>query len=63
VMPEHVHLLVNEPPGATLADALHLLKLSFAKRVQSRQRQSRVLSGRSDIMIGTFVTLRNSRSS
>ena len=27
--------MVNEPPGATLADALHLLKLSFAKRVQS----------------------------
>jgi REP element-mobilizing transposase RayT len=33
VMPEHVHLLVNEPPGATLADAVHFLKLSFAKRV------------------------------
>ena len=35
VMPEHVHLLVNEPPRATLADAVHCLKLSFAKRVQS----------------------------
>ena len=35
VMPEHVHLLVNEPPGATLADAVHSLKLSFAKRVRS----------------------------
>jgi putative transposase len=35
VMPEHVHFLVNEPPGATVADAVHYLKLSFAKRVQS----------------------------
>ena len=34
-MPEHVHLLVNEPPCATVADAVHYLKLSFAKRVQS----------------------------
>lgn len=32
VMPEHVHLLVNEPCDATLADALHHLKLNFAKR-------------------------------
>jgi len=32
VMPEHVHLLLNEPEGM-LADAIHLLKLSFAKRV------------------------------
>jgi putative transposase len=35
VMPEHVHFLVNEPPGATVAAAVHYLKLSFAKRVQS----------------------------
>jgi putative transposase len=33
VMPEHVHLLVNEPSHSTLADALHYLKLCFAKRV------------------------------
>ncbi len=36
VMPEHVHLLVNEPERATLADAIHYLKLSFAKRLRSR---------------------------
>jgi len=34
VMPEHVHLLLNEPPHASLADAIHYLKLSFAKRVR-----------------------------
>jgi len=32
VMPEHVHLLVSEPETQTLADAIHFLKLSFAKR-------------------------------
>ena len=37
IMPEHVHLLLSEPPGATLADALHFLKLSFAKRLRSRR--------------------------
>jgi REP-associated tyrosine transposase len=37
VMPEHVHLLVNEPDRATLADAIHYLKLSFAKRLRSRR--------------------------
>jgi putative transposase len=36
VMPEHVHLLLSEPTRATLADALHFLKLSFAKRLRSR---------------------------
>ena len=36
VMPEHVHLLVNEPPKAVLADAIHYLKLSFSKRVTPR---------------------------
>ena len=35
VMPEHVHLLLNEPPQSTLADAIHDLKLSFAKRARS----------------------------
>ena len=33
VMPEHVHLLVNEPPQGMLADAIHYLKLSFTKRL------------------------------
>jgi len=37
VMPEHVHLLLSEPTRATLADALHFLKLSFAKRLRSRR--------------------------
>src|SRR5436190_17039344 len=36
VMPEHVHLLVSEPPHIKLADAIHYLKLSFAKRLRSR---------------------------
>ena len=35
VMPEHVHLLVSEPEQATLAEAMHFLKLSFAKRLRS----------------------------
>jgi len=35
VMPEHVHLLVGEPERQTLADAIHFLKLSFAKRWRS----------------------------
>ncbi len=35
VMPEHVHLLVSEPEPATLAQAIHYLKLSFAKRLRS----------------------------
>jgi len=38
VMPEHVHLLVNEPKDATLAEAIHFLKLSIAKRLRSRKR-------------------------
>ena len=35
-MPEHVHLLLSEPPHSKLADAIHYLKLSFAKRLRSR---------------------------
>jgi putative transposase len=35
IMPEHVHLLINEPEPATIADAMHFLKLSFAKRLRS----------------------------
>lgn len=34
VMPEHVHLLLSEPQRGLLADALHYLKLYFAKRLQ-----------------------------
>ncbi|HLX84173.1 MAG TPA: transposase [Terriglobales bacterium] len=32
-MPEHVHLLLSEPTGVKLAEAMHYLKLSFSKRV------------------------------
>jgi putative transposase len=35
VMPEHVHLLMSEPERGLLADAIHFLKLSFAKRACS----------------------------
>ena len=38
VMPEHAHILVSEPEQAMLADAMHFLKLSFAKRLRSRNR-------------------------
>ena len=36
VMPEHVHVLLSEPEKATLADAIHYLKLSFTKRLAQR---------------------------
>ena len=35
VMPEHVHLLLSEPARGLLADAMHYLKLSFAKRLRA----------------------------
>ena len=35
VMPEHVHLLLSEPQRGLLADAMHYLKLSFAKRLRA----------------------------
>ena len=40
VMPEHVHLLLSEPnvKSGTLADAIHFLKLSFAKRLRTLRR-------------------------
>jgi len=34
VMPEHVHLLLSEPARGRLAEAIHFLKLSFAKRAR-----------------------------
>src|ERR1039457_1915967 len=37
VMPEHVHLLLSEPPQIKLAEAMHYLKLSFAKRLRGRR--------------------------
>jgi putative transposase len=36
VMPEHVHLLISEPPDAPLSKALHSLKLSVSKRLTQR---------------------------
>ena len=33
VMPEHVHLLLSEPERRLLSDAIHYLKLSFAKQL------------------------------
>ena len=54
VMPEHVHLLVNEPQNAVLADAVHFLKLSFAKRLRGQRSttESRSRSGRSATTTG-----------
>ena len=37
VMPEHVHLLLSEPEQGTLAEAIHYLKLSFAKRLRGQR--------------------------
>ncbi len=39
VMPEHVHLLMSEPEQGVLAEAIHYVKLSFAKRLRSRERR------------------------
>ena len=41
IMPEHVHLLVSEPDQGTIADAMHFLKLSFAKRLKATVPQVR----------------------
>jgi putative transposase len=39
VMPERVHLLINEPPGATPSIVRHRLKLRLAKRLRKRRRR------------------------
>ena len=36
-MPEHVHLLVSEPDGALLADALKSLKQGVSTAVDGRR--------------------------
>ena len=41
VMPEHVHLLVSEPPQRKLSTAIQALKLGFARRVLAEQRRRR----------------------
>ncbi len=40
VMPEHVHLLLSEPDRGTLSEAMHYLKLSFAKRLRGLRHAS-----------------------
>jgi putative transposase len=54
VMPEHVHLLVSEPPGAKLADAIHDLKLSFSKRTHSLSRVPQVRARPLGANLGPF---------
>ena len=39
VMPEHIHLLVSEPPQRRLSTAIQALKLGFARRVLAEQRR------------------------
>ena len=41
VMPEHIHLLVSEPPQRALLTAIQALKLGFARRVLAEQRRRR----------------------
>jgi putative transposase len=36
VMPEHVHLLISEPPGVPLSKALQALKISVSRRLMQR---------------------------
>jgi putative transposase len=45
VMPEQVHLLLSEPSRAKLAEAIHYLKLSIAKRLRSFRRAALDLGG------------------
>jgi putative transposase len=40
VMPEHVHLLVNEPQRATLSTAIQALKLGFVRSIQCARGES-----------------------
>ena len=48
VMPEHIHLLVSEPPHHRLSTAIQALKLGFARRVLAEQRRRR-RSSQSDL--------------
>jgi putative transposase len=36
LMPEHVHLLLSEPDSGTLAEAIHHLKLSSARKIHAQ---------------------------
>ncbi len=40
VMPEHIHILLSEPDQTLLANAIHYLKLSFTKRLESQGNHS-----------------------
>jgi putative transposase len=42
VMPEHVHLLINEPPRGTPSAALQKLKLRTARKLRKRRRPLRI---------------------
>ena len=44
-MPEHIHLLLFKPGSATLADAIHFLKLSSAKQRERSISEDDVGSG------------------
>ena len=45
VMPEHVHMLVNEPERGTLAQVMQSLKQSVARRLGGVARPRTVLAG------------------
>ena len=44
VMPEHVHLLISEPPTGTPSTVLHRLKLNVSRRLRKRRRNSTPLT-------------------
>ena len=56
IMPEHVHLLVSEPKRGTIADAIHFLKTSVAKRIRSLRWHQPAHFGRRVITIATSAT-------
>ena len=57
VMPEHVHLLLSEPVKAKLSQAIHYLKLSFAKRSRSQRiAATQVSVQKADANLGHIVS-------
>ena len=59
VMPEHVHLLISEPERGTLADALHYLKLSFAKRLRGKHATQVSVQNRDANLTQSQVSVQN----
>jgi putative transposase len=61
VMPEHVHLLISEPDGSSLASAVQSLKLAMAKRAPAVSQSALAArrSGREDITITISATTSN----